>query len=490
MKIAVVCDIHMPDNINSFQNDFFMRAVSQMKKDGIKTVIGLGDVSAMGEKAVIDRYKEALKSFDSHFVLGNKEASLQNEKDVFLEVGERHLLAINSPKEALSADDRKKIEDLRDGDILLMHHGLHVLGECDCGFITRLMLQREITLIHAHSHKWFDYQVGKGRVLGLRALDPDKSLGNFPCITYIDISDEKIETEEKIFDVPLEVILDARKHFGLSCVDNHKDVEYATQNKVGFIELRCNGGDWFPDMTLLPKLKKWREETNGYLSVHMPNLKWDGEQIKGADKWSQATDYAIKVGADGLTMHPPRVLKADMPQNGSVWNLFKELYVNAVKSVGDNVKIGIENLHMTDGEQSISVDESKLHFGYIPDEVALWIDAVNNAVENPNRVGHVFDIGHARNNGNYASIYPSSRWFELLGKKTVAFHIHQVISTAKGAINHTAIENWFGPLVSYTSFFYAWSKNTINHVPVFLEVQGRENFEKSVRAFENTFKKI
>lgn len=212
-----------------------------------------------------------------------------------------------------------------------------------------------------------------------------------------------------------------RKHFGLSCVDNHIDVEYATQKKVGFIELRCNGGDWFPEMTLLPKLVKWRKETNGHLSVHMPNLKWDGEQIKGADKWYQAIDYAVKVGADGLTMHPMRVLKPDMPQNGSLWNLLKELYANAVKSVGDNVKIGIENLHMTDSEQCINIDESKLHFGYTSGEVALWIDTVNKAVGNPKRVGHVFDIGHARNNGNYASIYLSSKWFELLGKKTLHF---------------------------------------------------------------------
>jgi len=48
--------------------------------------------------------------------------------------------------------------------------------------------------------------------------------------------------------------------------------------------------------------------------------------------------------------------------------------------------------------------------------------------------------------------------------------------------NHTAIENWFGPMISYVSFFYAWEKEIINHVPIFLEVRGHANYEKSVSA--------
>ncbi len=71
-----------------------------------------------------------------------------------------------------------------------------------------------------------------------------------------------------------------------------------------------------------------------------------------------------------------------------------------------------------------------------------------------------------------------------MGKKTVAYHIHQVIPTENGLKNHTPIEAWFGPMVSYASFFYMWDKCELNHVPVFLEVKGSENYQKSLEAFK------
>ena len=53
--------------------------------------------------------------------------------------------------------------------------------------------------------------------------------------------------------------------------------------------------------------------------------------------------------------------------------------------------------------------------------------------------------------------------------------------------NHRPISNWFGPMISYVSFIHAWEKEMLNHVPVFLEVKGAENYEISVKAFENSF---
>ena len=497
MKIAFICDIHMPQNINSPQYAFFLRAVKQLKKDGIKTVVGLGDIVSYGEPGAMAMYQETMQNFESYVLLGNaevrnsdtKELFLNNSQDVCIEYGGRKILGLNSPSERLTNEDRDNIKSLCDGDILLMHHGLHAFCDEDCGFLTKCLYNKKLTFIHAHSHKKFDYSVGKSRVIGLRALDPDKSIGDFPCITYIDISEENIFVEEKAFEVSREVLSDIRRYFGISCVDNHRDLEYATKNKVGALELRCNSRQWSPDMTLMPKLEAWRKKTNGYLSVHMPNLKWDGEKITGIDQWKEAVNYATTINADGLTMHPPRVKKCDMPQDGEVWQAFLDLYVYAVKNVGDNVKIGIENLHMSGSEISQRVDANELRFGYTPEEVSLWIDAINESIGKPNRVGHLLDVGHARSNGSYASIYTSSRWYEIMGKKTVGYHIHQVISVDGNTLNHNAIENWFGPLISYVSFFYAWEQNMINHVPVFLEVKGAENFEKSMQSFDRKFTK-
>lgn len=496
MKIAFVNDIHMRDNRNSSQHAFLLRAVEQMKADNIKTVIALGDITSRGELGSVDLYKDALQGFENYILLGNWDTAnpdtaqkmIDMADDIDITVGSRHLVGVNTPYGDITPKDRKRLLKMKDGDIALMHHGPHIMNEDSRTFIKQLSEERNITVIHAHSHKSFDYKIGDSHIVGLRALDPDKSIGNFPCITYCDITDDKIEFEEKLIEVSVDILLDLRKHFGLSCVDNHKDVSYAIENKVPFIELRCNGGDWYPDMTLLPKLDEWRKVTNGYLSIHMPNLKWVDGKISGEDKWLQAVSYAIKTGANSLTMHPPRVIKKDMPENGEVWQSFARLYAYAVSSVGADVKTGIENLHMTGSEQSRYMETEELHFGYTPEDVTQWIDTVNDVLNMEKRVGHVLDVGHARNNGNYASLYPSSRWYEIMGNKTVAYHIHQVTPTDNGAINHNAIENWFGPLISYSSFFYAWGENMLNHVPVFLEVQGAENFEKSINAFERILK--
>lgn len=492
MRIAIICDVHMPENRDSSQCAFLLRAVEQMKADNIKTVIALGDVTSYGEYDAAQFYNELVKDFDSYFLLGNAEirnpntagAFLASAKNIDITAENRRILGINTPYGDITDEDRERLCSMHGGDIVLMHHGPHIINEDSRTFIKKLAEEKSITIIHAHSHKKFDYKIGESRIIGLRALDPDKSIGDFPCITYVDIMENEILTEERCFGVPRSTLSDVRDYFGLSCVDNHKDVEYAIKNKVPYIELRCNGGDWFPDMSLIPKLEEWRKVTKGYLSIHMPNLRWKDGTVSGEDKWIQAVAYAIKTGANSLTMHPPRVKKADMPDGTDVWNRFVALYAYAVKNVGCDVKAGIENLHMSDSEQSSRVNPDELHFGYTPEEVTSWIDAVNNALGIKGRVGHILDVGHARNNGDYASIYPSSRWYEIMGNKTVAYHIHQVTPTENGALNHNAIENWFGPLISYVSFFHCWGNGTLNHVPVFLEVQGSENFEKSIKAFE------
>ena len=185
-------------------------------------------------------------------------------------------------------------------------------------------------------------------------------------------------------------------------------------------------------------------------------------------------------------MHHPRVRLCDMPEGGDVWRAFEEIYLYTINKMPPSVRIGIENMHLEAGEGN----NPQRGFGYTPGEVSAWIDTLNAAVGNPNRVGHVLDVGHARNNGYIASIYPIGRWYEIMGNKAVAYHIHQALPATKGGMkNHNAIENWLGPIINYSSFFYNWELGRLNHVPVFLEVQGSENYQKSIDAFDELLKK-
>ena len=186
--------------------------------------------------------------------------------------------------------------------------------------------------------------------------------------------------------------------------------------------------------------------------------------------------YTNAVGADGMTLHPPRMWLRDLE---AAREPMLAQYVYAVENVPESVKIGIENLHMTAADS-----QSDRHFGYTPQEVSWWIDLVAGALSRKRPIGHTLDVGHARNNGFLASRYPISRWYELMGSRVTAFHIHQVVQVEGGFKNHRPIECWFGPQINYTSFFYHMQKGTFGTVPVFLEVKGSENTEKSLAALE------
>ena len=489
MKIGFICDTHMPCNKMSPQYAFFEMAVAQCKKDHIDTIVHLGDITSFGEQEVFEDYLKTMRCFPkSYYVLGNAEIRCKETQAYFLSktidiafpIQGRTLIGVNTPFGTIDEEDKHRLFEAKDGDILFMHHGPHKLHENDKQWIEVLLSQRKLTLIHAHSHKWFDYTIGKSRVIGLRALDPDKSIGNYPCITYMDVTESDITIEEKMFCVDKDTLQQIRENLGLSCVDNHTDVAFAAKADVKNIELRCNNADWEPDLSLLPKVQSWRKVTNGYLSVHMPNLKWDGKEIQGIEQWYQAVDYAVALQADGLTMHPPRIRKSLLLNDTAIWEQYLELYLYAVKKMDTSVKIGIENIHKLKSEEGLS--EEDFGFGYTPSEVSFWIDAINQALGGT-RVGHVLDVGHARNNGELSSRFPISRWYEQMGSKIVAYHIHQVLQTEDGLKNHNAIEDWFGPLISYASFFYAWEKEMIQHSPIFLEVRGIENFQKSLNSF-------
>ena len=488
MKIAFICDTHLPNNKNSAQYVYFTEIIKKMKEDKIDTVISVGDITSHGEKEIFLQYLCDLSVFDHHFVIGNAEVRDDKTKDYFLEVskgflierGGRTLLGVETPYDAIEEADREKIRALSDGDVLVMHNNVESLEKDSRELLVSVCEEKSLTVIHAHSHMRRDYKLGRSRVIGLRALDPDKSIGGYPCIDYAELEGDEFTYNEVAIKNPTEVLRDLRRHFGISCVDNQRDLAYAIENNVGAVELRTNGADWTPDLSLIPLIEKWREKTGGYLSVHFPDLRYKNGEIQGREQWLAATKYAIAIKADGLTMHHPRVSLCDMPEGGEVWKSFEELYLYTIRKMPENVSVGIENMHIVPDEK----DGDQRGFGYTPMEVGAWIDTLNRALGENSRVGHVLDVGHARNNGYLASIYPIGRWYEMMGKRTVAYHIHQVLPKGSGMANHNAIEGWLGPIINYASFFYSWERGVVNHVPVFLEVQGSVNFQKSIDAFD------
>lgn len=488
IRIGVLCDMHLPADKNSPQYAFLRKAVERMHRDGVHTLICLGDITGYGEMEAWNLYLEAVKGFTHYEVIGNSDVRDAATRDIIMSyvqeaefrAGDRRVIGINTPDGVISAEDRKRLEGIRDRDIVFLHHYVQSLKEESRNWLTELAERVAVVILHGHGHRHFDYYIHNTHVLGMRGLDPDKAIGNFPCFNYLDIADCQVSMEERLVEIPKDIIREVGNYFGIACADNTNDLIYATEHSIKYVEIRCKaekGAEWEPDRALLPIVNKWREETAGYLSVHMPNLKFREGTVTGKETWLQALEYAIELGADSLTMHPPRVPVCEMPKDGPVWQEFLEMYTTVAKRAPVTTKLGVENMHKNTNEV---LDETR-GFGYLPEEVAGWIDAINMELGSE-RVGHVLDVGHARNNGDFAKQYPVSKWYSLMGKRIIAYHIHQVVPLENGLKNHQAIENWFGPMINYTSFFYAWNQGMLNYAPVFLEVRGKENYEKSIKA--------
>lgn len=491
-KIAILCDMHLPAIKDSVQHAFLLQALEQIKQEGVDSIICLGDITAFGAVEALELYLEAVKDFTHYDVIGNAEVReetttaymIKNFLPIQFALEGRSFWGIQTPYGRIEESDRERLMAATDGDVIFFHHGPDRLDADSAEWLREMIAEKELLLLHGHRHRDEERYIGRTRAVGFRGMDPDKATGGYPCWNCIEVTDVSENSEIKITEKPLkicaETLRDVQNYFGLSCVDNRKDVLYATEHCVKYIELRCNGKDWVPDLELLPLLQEWRNKTNGYLSVHMPNLRFKDGKLTGAEQWCSAMEYALLVQADGLTIHPPRVKISEMPKGGTVWQEMLQYYVMLVQKMPDKVQMGIENVHVAATDDLAE----ERPFGVVPEDVCAWIDAINEAVNHANRVGHVLDVGHARNNAIFASKYPIGTWQQLMGKKTVAYHIHQVISTPNGFKNHNPIVDWLAPSINYTSFFFNWERHQLNHVPVFLEVKGNEYFAVSVENFE------
>lgn len=148
-------------------------------------------------------------------------------------------------------------------------------------------------------------------------------------------------------------------------------------------------------------------------------------------------------GANSLTMHPPGAPVSGMQPEGALRQDFLQLYVHAAQSVPENTRLGAENVHKLRGE---ALDANR-GFGDASDEICAWIRTVNAAVGRQ-RVGRVPDVGHAGSSSAFSQQYPVGRRYRLMGRKTVAYHIHQAVREPAGLTNHHPIENRFGPRIN------------------------------------------
>ena len=323
--------------------------------------------------------------------------------------------------------------------------------------------------VAGHQHVDAVREGGACRVL--RGLDPDKAMGGPPAFaTFVRDADGvwHFEANHEIRGIrPPEWTPAFRDAFlrdlGISTMyDPFGGLAFATENHIQAVELRHSS--WGDDACALGEaIARWREAGGRVLSMHLPSLRFANGVAEGADAIAKACETARAIGCNRVTLHVPKI-KADViaPRCAAMTSA----YASALAPLaGTDIAIGIENMHMTAGETP-----DNRNFGYTPEECQTLLADLRR-IPGLN-IGFHLDIGHARNNAPYATLFPIGTWYEQLGTECNGMHIHQVVMDEKGQMhNHKPLLGFFDKLISLSSLILARRNGLLNPAPMFIEVR-------------------
>ena len=199
----------------------------------------------------------------------------------------------------ISDEQLSIIEDADENSIVFMHHpfGGHK-GETNEKLKTWRKKHSKTMLFYGHRHLSF----AEGYDVCLQALDPEKAIGENPCITYFNTETRELRKAYYFSPVPN----DLYRYFGISCFDVERDIGYAIANKLSCLELR-------PDCLKMGKarlfelVKKWRNVCGKNLSIHLPDVAYKDGLVVPSEQLDELIDLAVFLKADRFTQHVPRV---------------------------------------------------------------------------------------------------------------------------------------------------------------------------------------
>lgn len=496
VTLALLCDPHLPLLKKTPAYTVFDWAVDHVAcADYIFT---LGDITAHGNLNAMEHFVKKMNEAGTPWaaVPGNAElrdpgtteqvlsmlgSPLRDAPLRFEEVGWTVVLLDCSAgyyPEAEREKLRKAVAELKETEhlMLMQHQGPGDLNEESREFLKALLspIAGRCVIIFGHKHR-FGYEKWEGlHSFRLQALDPDKAIGTPPMLLEMTLKpggiwEPAIPGHDFWDRSAAEAIL---SRLGLSCFSLPKDLDYAIEHGVAAIELRHGNLQDLPEEELLQKIADWRAAGGKYLSLHATEPGWKDGSLLRAEEWLDSAAWAKKIGADAITLHVPKVPVGRMKKRSAVRRKIRQLYLQGLAMLPENCDIHIENMHMNPGEQ----DNADRRFGYLPGEVKSWIRELQKEHPHPEKISFLLDVGHARNNPPYSSVYTMGMWYAMMGRMMDACHMHQVCNEGGVLKNHQPVTDIYGPLINFGGFLMAWEEGLIRPRTIFLEVRSLENY--------------
>lgn len=481
MKLCFMCDLHLPCDKNALQYDILDWAIQDAGKKKADCMIYVGDVTCDGNLEVYKGFLEKMESQEVPFLFipGNSDLRCPESCEEISkisspcrnEIGGTVIFAVNDCDGTVSADDLRTLEEADDNSIVFMHHPLDSHSGESHELLRQWRSGHENTMFfygHQHVSKFTSNSVS------LQAMDPDKAIGENPCITYYDTETKELKKSYFFCAVPT----DLYGHLGVSCYRVAEHMKFAIENKLKNVELR-------PNCTVVDKdeikalADRWRDAGGENLSIHLPDISYVDGEVVAAKNLDAVLDLAVYLKADRFTQHVPVVsvqtVKADTEALGKI----TAFLADKLNGIPQEVVIGVENMHMTAKDQP---DDTR-RFGYIPEECLAFMECL--AARCRHKVGINFDFGHARNNAPYSQNYQISTWLSQVGKYVVGYHIHQVTMEDGKFQNHMPITHVYGHLISYASFFRNWAEGRVNKAPVLFEMNQEGAYDTTLKTFDS-----
>lgn len=478
MNICFMCDLHLSFDENALQYDIAQWAIADILRKKPDCIVFAGDVTGDGGLEVYRQFINKMQSLNIPFLYipGNSDLRCKESRDEIRAMASEiesciedvKIYALNDCEGLITDEQFSAIENAEDDSIVFMHHPAATFPEEARERFERWRAQHKNTMVfYGHLHR----SIVDENTVSLQAMDPDKAIGENPCITYFDTQTRKLRKAYYFSPVPTDI----HGYLGISCYNTIEDVLFSAEKRLKTLELRpqCIKED---RTKLVDAVEKWRISGGENLSIHFPDVQFDNGNI-AVKNIEQYIELANQLKIDRITQHVPKVSVGTVKNDPSVLDYICDYMADKFNAIDRDIVVGVENMHMT-GEE---IPDETRRFGYTPEECILYAQKLENRCRH--KVGINLDIGHARNNAPYSQKYQISTWLSQVGKYVVGYHIHQVTMSGGKFHNHMPITDIYGKLISFASLFKCWSLGKANKAPVIMEMRPEGSYKTSLQVF-------
>lgn len=480
VNICFMCDLHLPFDETAIYYDVLDWAIAEIKEQKPDCIIFAGDVTCDGNIGVYRAFIEKMNGISIPFLYipGNSDLRNPESRDEIKSMASPcvnvingvKIFAVNDCDGTISDETYALLEQADENSVVFMHHPLKWLTPDELSKKKSWRCAHpEPMLFYGHLHLFEQM----GNDVSLQAMDPDKAIGECPCITFYNTETKSLE--KVYFECPMPE--DFGEYLGISCYGIEEQFSFAIEQGVRCVELRSNCV-YFDAERLSELVDAWRKNGGKSLSIHLPNFIGyeDGKVVESSDLDS-VLEVAERIGADRLNQHAPSVPMGVVKAHPEAIAEIAAHLGKKLNQLSRTITIGVENMHMNPGAPA---DDTR-HFGFLPEECLQFMHLLDENCKHC--VGINLDVGHARNNIPYSQTYQVGTWYAQVGKHIVSYHMHQVLEENGTFENHMAITEPYGRLISYASFFRCWEDGKINKAPIVLEMRPKDAYETTLKTF-------